>query len=139
MLNQFKRLHYNLLLLCTCFKCNEMPDSRLTIGNFSDDDGDVNEDVKKAKLGILVPRAFPLIRFITQNNNFSHAYITHFCRFLYRPGTTTTWKCLIASFMEDANRRRRISFSLSNLECGPQEINSREICLHLPFSANWPE
>ena len=39
--------------------------------------------------------------------------------------------------MEDVNERRRISFSLSKLECGPQEINSREIRLHLPFSANW--
>ena len=38
--------------------------------------------------------------------------------------------------MEDVNKRRRISFSLSKLECGPQEINSREIRLHLPFSAN---
>ena len=27
-------------------------------------------------------------------------------------------------------------FSLK-FECGPQEINSREIRLHLPFSANW--
>ena len=33
--------------------------------------------------------------------------------------------------MEDVNKRRRISFSLSELECGPQEINSREIRLHL--------
>ena len=39
--------------------------------------------------------------------------------------------------MEDVNKRRRISFFLSKLECGPQEINSREIRLHLPFSANW--
>ena len=35
--------------------------------------------------------------------------------------------------MEDVNKRRRISFSLSKLECGPQEINSREIRLHLPY------
>ena len=35
--------------------------------------------------------------------------------------------------MEDVNKRGRISFSLSKLECGPQEINFREICLHLPF------
>ena len=28
-------------------------------------------------------------------------------------------------------------FSLSKLECGPQEINSREILLHLTFSGNW--
>ena len=39
--------------------------------------------------------------------------------------------------MDDVNKRRRISFSLSKLECGPQEINSREIRQHLPFSANW--
>ena len=37
--------------------------------------------------------------------------------------------------MEDVNKRRRISFSLSKLECGPEEINPREIRLHLPFSA----
>ena len=49
---------------------------------------------------------------------------------------TKTWKCLIASFLEDVNKRRRISFSLSKLDCGPQEINSREIRLHLPFSPN---
>ena len=35
--------------------------------------------------------------------------------------------------MEDVNKRRQISFSLSKLECGPQEINSREIRLHLHF------
>ena len=67
-----------------------------------------------------------------QNNNFARA-ITLFCTFLYRPCTNTTWKCLIAGFMEDVNKRRRISFFLSKLECGPQEINSREICLHLSF------
>ena len=39
--------------------------------------------------------------------------------------------------MKDVNKRRRISFSLSKLEYGPQEIKSREIRLHLPFSANW--
>ena len=41
------------------------------------------------------------------------------------------------SFMEDVNKRRRISFSLSKVECSSQEINAREIRLHLPFSANW--
>ena len=54
-------------------------------------------------------------------------WIMLFCTFLYRPCTATTWKCLIASFMEEVNKRRRICFSLSKLECGPQEINSREI------------
>ena len=44
------------------------------------------------------------------------------------------------SALQMPNKRRRmsrISFSLSQLECGVQEINSREIHLHLPFSANW--
>ena len=34
-------------------------------------------------------------------------------------------------------QRRRIFLSLSKLECGPQEINSREICLRLTFSGEW--
>ena len=42
-----------------------------------------------------------------------------------------------ASFMGDVNKRRRISFFLSKLEGGPPEISSREMLLHLPFSANW--
>ena len=32
--------------------------------------------------------------------------------------------------MEDVNKRRRISFSLSKRECGTQEVKSREIRLH---------
>ena len=39
--------------------------------------------------------------------------------------------------MQDENKRRRISFSFSKVECAAQEINSREIRLDLPFSANW--
>ena len=39
--------------------------------------------------------------------------------------------------MEDEDKRRRISFSFSKVECAAQEINSREIRLDLPFSANW--
>ena len=39
--------------------------------------------------------------------------------------------------MQGENKRRRISFSLSKVECAAQEINSREIRLDLPFSANW--
>ena len=34
-------------------------------------------------------------------------------------------------------RKTKIFLSLSNLECGPQELNSKEICLHLTFSTNW--
>ena len=36
----------------------------------------------------------------------------------------------------DVNRRQRIFLSFSKLECGPQEINSREIQLQLTFSAD---
>ena len=39
--------------------------------------------------------------------------------------------------MEDVNKRRRIVLSLSKRESGPQEINFREIRLHLIFSADW--
>ena len=60
--------------------------------------------------------------------------VQHACLYIC---TTMTWKCLISRFMEDVNKRRRIFLSLSKLECGPQEINSREICLHLAFSADW--
>ena len=34
-------------------------------------------------------------------------------------------------------RRQILTFILSKLECGPQEIISREIRLHLTFLANW--
>ena len=44
--------------------------------------------------------------------------------------------CLIARFMEDVNKRRRIFLFLSKLECGPQEINFRKIGLHLTSSVN---
>ena len=64
-------------------------------------------------------------RFIKQNNNFARAsrFFVHFFTVLAR--------------LRSENKPRRISFSLSKLECGPQEINSREIRLRLPFSANW--
>ena len=38
--------------------------------------------------------------------------------------------------MEDVNNDDEF-FSLSKLECGPQEINSRKICLRLTFSTEW--
>ena len=39
--------------------------------------------------------------------------------------------------MEDVNKVQIIYFSLSKLKGSPKEINSREIDLHLLFSANW--
>ena len=67
---------------------------------------------------------------LPQSRKENRTILTLFCTFLYRPCTTMTWKCLIASFMADVNKRRRISFSLSKLECGPQEINFQQIRLY---------
>ena len=39
--------------------------------------------------------------------------------------------------MEDVNKPRRIFLSPSKLECGSQEISSREIRLHLTFLVDW--
>ena len=39
--------------------------------------------------------------------------------------------------MKDVTKRQRIFLSLSKLNCGHQEIISREIRLHLTFSVNW--
>ena len=66
------------------------------LGSFSNDDGNGNQDVKKA-IGLLRE---------TTTLHVHHA-------FLY------------------------ISLPSSKLECGPQEINSREIRLQLSFLANW--
>ena len=54
-------------------------------------------------------------RFIEQNNNSAHA--SHFFVHFFAV------KCLLSRFMEDVNKRWRV------LECGSQEIKSREICL----------
>ena len=40
--------------------------------------------------------------------------------------------------MEDITSDDEVFFLyISNLECGPQEINSREISLHFTLLANW--
>ena len=66
-------------------------------------------------------------RFI-KNNNF--ARVAHF--FVHFFAVTARLRLL-----QDTNERRRIFLSLSKLECGPQEVNSAEICLRLTFSAKW--
>ena len=63
-----------------------------------------------------------------------HTFLVHFSAVTAR---LRREKCLISRFMEDVNKRRRIFLSLSKIECGPQEINSREICPHFTFQANW--
>ena len=93
------------------------------VGSFSNDDGDGNQDVKKAI--VLLCKTITL--------HVHHAFL-----YISLPSLPDyDVKIPIASFMEDVNKRRRISLSPSTLECGPQEINPREIRLHLQFSANW--
>ena len=94
--------------------------------SFSNDNGDGNgnENAKKA-IGLL-----------SKTTILHVLHICGFCKFLCRHCTTTTWKCLISRFMEDVTKRRRIFLSFSKLGCGPQEINSRKIRLHLLFSAD---
>ena len=94
------------------------------IRSFSSDEGDSNENVKKA------------IRL--QSKKKTTLQVHHsFCTFLCRRCTTTTWKCVIFRFMEVVNKRRRIFLSVSKLEYSSQEINSREIHLYLTFSTTW--
>ena len=73
------------------------------IGSWSNDDGDINENGKKA------------ISVDWQNN--SSARASHFfSTFLCHHCTTTMWKCLIFScFMEDVNTTQWLSFSFPEL------------------------
>ena len=73
------------------------------LGSLSNDDGDVNENGKKA------------IGLDKQNNNFARAS-RFFCTFLCRHCTTTTWKCLISRFVENMNTRQQLYFSFPNLD-----------------------
>ena len=99
------------------------PQQTQVMGRFSKDDGDSNENVKKA------------MRLLSRKHVFT--CIAPFCTVFCRYCMTTTWKCLISLFMEVVNKRRRNFLTLSKLVCFPQEINSREIYLHLIFLANW--
>ena len=62
--------------------------------------------------------------------------ITLFCSFLCHHCKTAVWKCLISHFTENVHLWQWIFLSLSKPQCSPQEFNSKEICLHLSFSAN---
>ena len=95
------------------------------MGSFSNDDGEgIGRGRKRPKSNGLVK----------QNNNFARDQAFLYISLLSLHDYDV--KYLIPRFMEDVNKRRRIFLSLSKLECGPQEINSREIRLHLSFSAD---
>ena len=74
----------------------------LSLGSLSNDDGDGNEDGKKA-IGLISK---------TTTLHVHHAFCTFLCR---RCCTTTTRKCLISRSVEEANTRQRLSFSFPEL------------------------
>ena len=78
--------------------------NQIIIGSFSKDDGDGNQNGKKA---------------IKQQ--LCSCITLFFCRHC----TTTTWKCLISRFVEDVNTRERLSCSFPEL---PYRFKSRKIC-----------
>ena len=83
--------------------------------SFSNDDGDVNENGKKA------------IGLDWQNNNICTC-ITLFSAFLFCYYTTTTWKCLISRFEEDVkNTRQRLSYSFLELRRSLLEFKSTNL------------
>ena len=63
--------------------------------------------------------------------------ITLFCTFLCRHCTTTTWKCLISRFVENANTRQQLYFSFAKLWYSLSEFNSRKNCKHLTNWTRW--
>ena len=91
------------------------PSPLLLIWSLRSDDGDGNENGKKAKRFRLAKQQL----------------CTLFCTFLCRRCTTTTWNCLISRFVEDGNRRQQLSFSFHELWYSPLEFNSTKICQHL--------
>ena len=83
------------------------------LGSLSNDDGDVNENGKKA-----------IVLDCGQNNNFARAP-RFFCTFLCRRYTTPWWKCLISRFVENVNTRQRLASSFSELRYSLLELNSK--------------
>ena len=109
----------NLFLFLPC----SLP-SPSSLGSFSNDDGDSNQNVKKSK-GL-----------DWQNNNFARASL-FFVPFFAVTARLRREKSLISYFMEDVNKGRRTFPSLSKLKSGLQENSFKEILLHLTFSAIW--
>ena len=88
-----------------------------TIGSLSNDDADGNQDVKKA-IGLLRK---------TTTLHVHHAFL-----YISLP-SMHDYDVKMPNCKFYGGRKQ----ATTNLECGLPEINSREIRLHLPFSANW--
>ena len=84
--------------------------------SFSNDDGDGNENVKTT-IGLFSK---------TTTLHVDHAFL-----YIALPSLHEyDGKMPNFAFYGDVNNRQPNFLSLSKLECDPQEINSREICLH---------
>ena len=84
--------------------------------SFSNDDGDGNENVKTT-IGLFSK---------TTTLHVDHAFL-----YIALPSLHDyDGKMPNFAFYGDVNNRQPNFLSLSKLECDPQEINSREICLH---------
>ena len=57
--------------------------------------------------------------------------ITHFCSFLCRCCTTTTWNHLVSRFREDVYTRRKFFFSYSELRYSPLELTPELKCSNI--------
>ena len=88
------------------------------VESLSNDDGDVNENGKKAK------------SLDWQNNNFARASRS-VCTFLCCHCKYTTWKCLISLFVENMNTRQQLYFSFPEFRYSLLEFNFRKNCQHL--------
>ena len=75
----------------------------MSVGSFSNDDGDGNENVKKA-IGLLSK---------TTSLHVHHTFLYISLPLLH---ATTTWKCLVSRFMEDV-KQATTNFSFSFLNC----------------------
>ena len=86
--------------------------------SLSNDDGEGNENVKKA------------VGLDLQNNNFAGAlrFFVYSFAVTARPRRK---KCLISRFLEDVNTRQGISFAFSELRYSLLGFNSRKNCRHL--------
>ena len=62
--------------------------------------------------------------------------VTLFCTFLCRRCTTTTWKCLISRFVEDVNKRQRLSFFFWT-SIHSFRIQLQKICRYLINWTSW--
>ena len=92
----------NIFLSITCTAENPPGTKTATLGSFSNDDGDFNENGKKKnRLRLAKQQLCPCI--------------TLLCTFLCRCWTTTMWNCLTSRFVEDVSRRQRFYLSFPEL------------------------